>query len=628
MSLKMNMITLVKMNLNMSTKMNMNTGLRIQLVSCVLMVTFLSCIFSVRLLSNRGHEIHHLKTVAESKHVESLVHNTLPKPDVIPKSVVELLEATRAAARAANDGEDPPSLSQEELQNWTMTNPCRSRVELTPMYARRKDVRDMADNHLWDMVLKEYGTLHRTCMQKVGGTLREQFLEMNNTSGCKFAVADIDWGIPAGLSNRVLSITSVVLYAILTQRVVLVPQSTLMTTLMCEPFPGSSWDLDAYSPFSFYPWSEEAKHIWVFFKDLYADLDDGMTNRTSAYLDSPKSNVFAASMELSQYHPDNRFFCDTEQASIHGLTWLYFTGCIYTIPKFFAVPTFRRTLDALFPGRFVLTQMLRSIMLPKDYVWEKVVESDNAYFPRVDHRVGIQVRYYYGRVQYEEMNDIFNERIMSCAIDNGIFPALQTNASAAHLTEQKGGKGGKSVQIFVASLYPGFQEHMQNVYMSTPLASPDNVTLIQLSNNSVQSFGVDVDAQSLVEIFLLSFSDTLLNTPISTFGGLAQAYGSLIPWKIETRKGDDLLPCERDTTVDLCYQTAEVRYECPYNNLNGLRISDLAPYFQTCLYNFTQVGVQLTTDHSKVPLPPKKRVISSVYSRAVGGTTVPSVKPS
>lgn len=87
-----------------------------------------------------------------------------------------------------------------------------------------------------------------------------------------------------------------------------------------------------------------------------------------------------------------RFYCDTEQAFLAEATWLHFTGCLYFLPKLFAVPAFRPALEALFPDpSLTFTYLLRSLMLPRDNVWQQVKEHDIALFANVDTRVGIQV---------------------------------------------------------------------------------------------------------------------------------------------------------------------------------------------------------------------------------------------
>ena len=110
---------------------------------------------------------------------------------------------------------------------------------------------------------------------------------------------------------------------------------------------------------------------------------------TKAGRDAPSAS--AVRVEFSD--PEvTRFFCNTEQAFLTKATWLHFSGCLYFLPKLFAVPAFRPVLEALFPDpTLTLTYLLRSLMLPRNDVWEQVKQYDKDLFADVDRRVGIQV---------------------------------------------------------------------------------------------------------------------------------------------------------------------------------------------------------------------------------------------
>lgn len=107
----------------------------------------------------------------------------------------------------------------------------------------------------------------------------------------------------------------------------------------------------------------------------------------------PTSPLYAVKIDHS--HPEKkRFFCNTEQAYLTQVTWAYFQGCLYFLPKLFAIPTFQTPLEALFPDpSLALTYILRSVILPNDNVWNEVKKKEIALFKDAHVRVGIQVRY-------------------------------------------------------------------------------------------------------------------------------------------------------------------------------------------------------------------------------------------
>ncbi|KAL2622141.1 hypothetical protein R1flu_002346 [Riccia fluitans] len=517
-------------------------------------------------------------------------------------AVEELISRLRNASQAASGGENfLIDFSEEERERWIRINSCKCRSELKAMYKRRKWINDVEEvNGLWDTVLEEYSKLHRICLRRVGRQNLRRFFENRKTiKGCKFAIADYSTG--GGLGNKILSLTNTILYAILTQRVVLVPSSTLLPELMCEPFVGSSWLLDS-KEFPIPPWdsSVQFRPIWKNHYEVYEELDKTPGASAENFQKHPPvSSIYASTMEESQYQPDSRFFCDIEQEIFKSVTWLYFTGCLYSIPKLFAIPAFRAILEELFPSRRVLTRVLRSVMLPNDFIWDRIVAADTKHLKNADRRVGLQIRYRLNQAEFSEKNSLVNQRILKCGSKYNFLPALaDRNTTLQSHEEAKPSKF--ELKVFVASMFPGFVDFANESYVPHPKMNGEEVTLVQLSQVRTQLYGLDVDRQSLIEIFLLSFSDYLVVTPRSTFGGLAQAYGNLIPWFLEFRNDEpgtvERAPCQQAQTVDVCYQEADQVYSCPYDpSVDQKQISDVVPYIQRCLKIDALDGLQLIT---------------------------------
>jgi hypothetical protein len=130
-----------------------------------------------------------------------------------------------------------------DLAKWREENPCSSRTELPDYYSRlrhspnRKQL-GAPESQQWETVLYEYARLHRACI-RAAGNLTEYFYSRNTSTGCKFFIAEAK----NGLGNKLFIMAPSALYAILTLRVILIPESTGVPDLMCEPFPGSSWRL-------------------------------------------------------------------------------------------------------------------------------------------------------------------------------------------------------------------------------------------------------------------------------------------------------------------------------------------------------------------------------------------------
>ncbi|BBN16561.1 xyloglucan fucosyltransferase [Marchantia polymorpha subsp. ruderalis] len=524
-----------------------------------------------------------------------------PLPPVqLDPEVTKLVRAIKEATRvAAGGGGAEPSFSDDDRNAWNAENPCRSRRELLPKYARRKHVQDVERNGQWDEVLREYARLHRTCL-RTSGNLTDYFMSKSTSNGCRFLVADVMPG--AGLGNKVLVVLSNILYAILTQRVVLVPTATLLPFVFCEPFEGSSWRVDnATVPYP--PLSHPS--LWQLPQYFYKDFDRRMKEPARNLSGATGSRPYASAVTYDsgkvkdQWHPRDRFFCSQEQEEYRDVPWLYMTGCLYTLPNLFAVGSFRPTLEALFPDRMALTHLLRTVMLPGDTVWDRSIRIDDAYLAHADRRVGIQVRYKDGTPHYRKMNELYNARITECARANGILPNVDVSVDErtddSHVAQAAHPKRSV-VTVFIACLYTGLHDHLTRLYLRHPSAGGESVALVQVTHEDRQEFGVEVDRQALAEVVCLSFSDDLFVTPISTYGGLAQAYGALKPWFLEIRPRANQT-CTRGVSVDICYQGGLQKYACPYDAaVDGQPISGVVPYLQKCIpEDYARGGVQLIT---------------------------------
>lgn len=445
---------------------------------------------------------------------------------------------------------------------------------------RRKIVKHVKANRRWAAVLREYVKLHRTCLQKIDFDATKYFLARNDSSGCKFAVA----GGPgwAGLGNKVLPTLAVLLYSVLTQRVLLVPASKLLPEIMCEPFEGSSWGVDPKMRFT--P-SEEHEDVWRPFSEFEAMVDNNVAQ--GSFDHNPKKLYAVRAAHWCQ--PVPRFYCNMEQAFLQSeVPWIYFSSCIHFMPKLFAIPAFRPVLEDLFPDRMATTHMIRSVMYPADAVWTRVKSVDRMYLKHADRRVGVQIRYRDVHPQFQKIHDMVNARVLQCAWDHGILPDVNKTTDAS--------QPSSATTVFVTSLFPDLRDLLSDLYHRNPPPSGDVVGVFQLSHGAVQKFGLEEDIQALSEVMCLSFSDDLVVTPISTFGEMAQAYGALKPYYLEYRNDVGLPPCERGFSVEPCHQDPATNYSCPHDaSVDGKAITDMVSAIRVCPSINTPCGIQLVT---------------------------------
>src|SRR5438045_2438246 len=125
----------------------------------------------------------------------------------------------------------------------------------------------------------------------------------------------------------------------------------------------------------------------------------------------------------------------------------------------------------------------------------------------------------------------------------------------------------------------------------------DGVQVVQVSHEFKQKFGDEIYQNALAEIITLSLSDYLFAAPLSTFSGVAQAYGGLVSWFIDFRGNfSGSGPCTRAQTVDVCFQLPrDYNIKCSFDpQRHDKPISEVFPEIQPCL-DVDIKGLQLIT---------------------------------
>lgn len=528
-----------------------------------------------------------------------------PQPLIndVPRNSDELIAKLADVTRKAENGMNKTEIfSSKKRLLWNKEHSCNSRHEIYALYSTRKSTHDIKTNPKWNSVLKEYSKLHRTCVQRMGN-VTDFFLKRKHIDGCKFVVAGVSMG--SGLGNKVLTIVSALVYAVLTQRVLLVPLTTTAPGVFCEPFEGSSWMVDPENN-----WTDcvRRRDLWDPLATFYDKVD---TRDSSEALIKPTYAV--STVHTLDPQPESRFFCDTEQAQYTQVDWIHFRNNFYFVPKIFAVPSFRPLLEDIFPNRKILTHLLRTVMLPSDAVWGRVKQVHDAHFRHSNLLVGIQERYFMGKSGFDQLHTTMEENVVECLKSEGLLPTtnpkLQSQVFSSPRDFDKPSvsalKPLNVTTIFITSLYQSLFERLSQDYVRTALNSGDAVGLVQLTHAGTQNFGDEVDRQALTEIFCLSLTDHLVLTPLSTFGNVAQGYGGLVPWFIDLRP-ETPTPCLLAESAEVCYQLPSTRlFTCPHDaDVNERFMTDVVPHLMDCneaekpfqRETKSNIGIQLATD--------------------------------
>uniref|UniRef100_J3MCB8 Fucosyltransferase n=1 Tax=Oryza brachyantha TaxID=4533 RepID=J3MCB8_ORYBR len=343
---------------------------------------------------------------------------------------------------------------------------CRSRYEAS---RRWKPSPFPASPYLVER-LRRYEANHRRCGP---GTARYREAVAQLRSG-RNADADADnhgecryvvWLPIQGLGNRMLSLASTFLYALLTARVVLVHEPPEMEGLFCEPFPGTSWLLPPDFPYKagFSAGSNES-YLNMLKNGVVRYDDDGGGGGGGAL---PPYVYF----HLEQIHLrlQNHTFCEEDHRVLDRFNWMVLRSDSYFAVALFLVPAYRAELDRMFPAKGSLFHHLgRYLFHPGNRAWGIVERFYDGYLAGADERLGLQVRI------VPEMAvpfDVMYEQILRCTWEHDLLPQV-TN------TSEPGGARPPSTKVkavLVVSLKRRYYEKLHGVYYTNATATGEVV---------------------------------------------------------------------------------------------------------------------------------------------------------
>ncbi|CAJ2629311.1 unnamed protein product [Trifolium pratense] len=428
--------------------------------------------------------------------------------------------------------------------------------------------------------LRSYEDLHRRCgphskaykrtMAKLNRFKSKKSNVTNATGSCKYIV----WTAANGLGNRMVSMASIFLYAILTDRVLLVEFLDDMVGLFCEPFPNSSWILPKDFPFS------DNRKVEIYESMLKRDKEN-----TSKKLLLPST----IGVRLNMYHHDHEFFfsCDHNQHLLHKLPLLIVTSDQYFVPALFMVPSFKKELNKMFPTKDTVFHHLgRYLFLPANDVWGPIKRFYQAYLASAEEKIGIQIRVFHpNRTSYETIMG----QVLKCTQNHTILPGFATNISKDPPLKNQILKS-----VLVTSLYQEYGENLRTMYLNNPTVTGEIIGVYQPSHEDQQKFGDNLhNKKALTDIYLLSLCDVLVTSSVSTFGYVAQGLGGIMPLvlkKLQDNKIPDS-PCVQDFSMEPCFHKTP-KLDCMEKPIDNM--ATIFPYVKKCV-DYRR-GVKLVND--------------------------------
>ncbi|XP_050234320.1 galactoside 2-alpha-L-fucosyltransferase-like [Mercurialis annua] len=427
--------------------------------------------------------------------------------------------------------------------------------------------------------LRNYEKLHQRCgpytksYNTTSNTLKSGHI--SSPTKCKYIV----WRPDNGLGNRIVSMVSSFLYALLTNRVLLVDHGSDMTDLFCEPFPNSSWLLPVDFPLRNQFRNSELR---------YAHSLGGMLEKHSISEELTPSYLYL-SLAKRDYDLDKKlFYCDQNQALLQKVPWLILLSEQYFAPSFFLIPFFTKQVTKLFPEKDTVFHHLgRYLLNPSNQVWEKLITSFyDAHLAKADERIGFQIRVFHANAAAFE---IVMDQILACSTNKKILPkVVDTEKSAVSSASHTSSKA-----ILVTSLYTEFYKNLSSMYKHKPTVTGDVIGVYQPSHEGYQHRGDNLhNMKAWAEIYLLSLCDVLVTSAWSTFGYVAHGLGGLKPWILHKPGHGIYLPCKQAMSMEPCYH-----YPFSYNckSKNEVDPVTLVPYVRKCEDRGS--GVKLFNEH-------------------------------
>lgn len=419
--------------------------------------------------------------------------------------------------------------------------------------------------------LRKYEQLHKKCGPygdlyniTIGQLKADQGSSV--TTECRYVV----WISYSGLGNRMLTLTSAFLYALLTNRVLLVDRGSDMTDLFCEPFPGTSWLLPLDFPLS------QFKSFDINSSESYGNmLKNKVISNTAG--GAPQGSL-PSFMYLHLGHDykehDKLFFCEDDQDLLRTIPWLVLRSDNYFVPSLFLIPSYEEELHQLFPKKDTVFHHLgRYLLHPTNSVWGLITRYYQSYLAKADERVGVQIRVFEsepGPLQH------VLDQVIRCTQKQKILPEVSQEKAIISAPHER------SKAILLTSLSSGYLEILRNMYWAHPATTGEIISFHQPSHEEYQRSEKQMhNMKAWAEMYLLSLSDVLVTSAWSTFGYVAQGLGGLKPWillKPENRTVPDP-PCLLSMSMEPCFH-APPFYDC--KTKQGTDTGELVPHVRHC----------------------------------------------
>jgi xyloglucan fucosyltransferase len=420
---------------------------------------------------------------------------------------------------------------------------CLSRFEWPLL---RKSFPYMPSSYLLHK-LRNYEDLHKKCGPNT--PLYQKSIQQLNSGhsiepmDCNYVV----WIPHNGLGNRILSLTSTFLYAILTNRVMLIQLTDELVDLFCEPFPDTSWILPPDFPI------KNLNQLDVNSNVTYGNMLDKnviiISNDSNTNVKSLPSYVYVHLVD-GYRALDMLFFCNDDQIVLGKVNWLLLKSVLYFVPSLYSMPLFEEELGQLFPAKESVFYLLAHYLIhPSNNVWGSLIRGYYmSNLAKVDEKIGIQVRvFWFAQVS----SDVIFQQILNCSKSESVLPELELNGTKAFKTDEQ--KPSKA--ILVVSLYAYYYDKLKSMYYEHSVKTGELVSVYQPSHEENQKTeNQSHNQKALAEMYLLSLCDVLMTSGWSTFGYVSYGLAGIKPIILNPIWFQHMpdMPCVREASLEPC----------------------------------------------------------------------------
>ncbi|XP_078435689.1 putative fucosyltransferase 8 [Wolffia australiana] len=502
------------------------------LIISVIFVVFVTGSYSPPLSVFSGSELNASRLPEKDEGIKNTTATAArlhPSKPLIPEvDSTELSPAsfTETKSTPVNAIPPPPYEQEHDLLHGLMTSSLENDHNCLSRYQSKFYLKDSHHIPSPDLLksLRRYEELHKNCGPLSPNFKKNLFLLQSSShekqSKCKYLV----WTPENGLGNQMISLASAFLYALLSDRVLLIDRGKDLHNLFCEPFPSSSWLL---------PLDFTLKFRSVFNKTHPARYGNILRRRTNP-------PMVYAHLSHDYEDEDKRFYCEKDQAQLNRFPWMVLKSDQYFVPALFLIPDYYQRLHRLFPEKETIFHLLaRYLFHPGNSVWSLI----RAQF-QPGEKLGIQIRIHGSQTQ---TINLVTRQIVNCTSEKGLLTLTKSTYSSL-----------KKKLVLITSLRPEFLALLKRVFRSSGLR------FYQPSQEGRQQTGkVEHDEKALAEIYLLGLVDELLTSAWSTFGYVAQGIGGIRPW-ILRGPVHSFVPspaCVQDVSMEPCFHFPP-NYDC------------------------------------------------------------------